>query len=73
MIMKYFPFEDIKEDRYELSEKYKLVECVNGIHRLTDKCRTNYDEISYIKYLQGKLSEPKKLGKGGIIQDLLNL
>lgn len=71
--MKYFPLGDIEEARYEISEKYKLVECVNGVHRLTQKCRDNYDELSYIRYLQGKETEPKKTGKDGVIQSLLSM
>ena len=59
--MNYFPLGEVKQDRYELSQRYKLVEVVNGIHRLTVKARKYYDEISYIKYLQGKLEKPIRL------------
>ena len=71
--MNYFPLGVIDEDRYELSLKYGLVEYVNGIHRLTEKCRKNYDEMSYLKYLRGILQEPKKIGKDLMIGELLAL
>jgi len=71
--MNYFPLGDIDEARYELCEKYKLVEYVNGVYRLTQKCRDNYDEISFIKYLKGDLSQPLKKGKETVVQELLAL
>jgi hypothetical protein len=71
--MNYFPLGDLEEDRVKLSEKYQLLELVNGIYRLTQKCRDNYDEISYVKYLRGELSEPIKTGKEGIIASLLSM
>ena len=57
----YFPLGDIEEERYQLSEKYKLVETVNGVHRLTEKCRKHYDEMSYLKYLKGMREKPVKI------------
>jgi hypothetical protein len=69
--MKYFPLGDLEEDRVELSKKYQLLEYINGVYRLTQKCRDNYDELSYLKYLRGNLSEPTKIGKETIIQELL--
>ena len=71
--MKYFPLGEIDQDRSKLSEKYNLIECIDGIHRLTEKCRKNYDELSYIKYLRGELSQPEKIGKESVIQELLAL
>jgi len=57
----YFPFAELIQERYELSKRYGLVECVNGIHRLTEKCRKNYDEMSYLKYLKGMREKPIKI------------
>jgi hypothetical protein len=71
--MNYFPLGEIEEARYELSKKYKLVEFINGVYRLTQKCRDNYDEMSYIKYLRGEIPEPTKVGKETVIADLLSL
>lgn len=59
--MEYFPLGDLKEDRWELSKKYKLVELVNGVHRLTQKCRDNYNQLSYIGYLRGNIDRPIRI------------
>ena len=59
--MKYFPFGELKPDRYELSKRYRLVELVNGVHRLTEKCKRNYNQLSYIGYLQGNLERPIRI------------
>jgi hypothetical protein len=59
--MKYFPLGELIEDRVELSLKYKLFENKDGIHRLTDKCRKHYDEMSYLKYLKGMREKPVKI------------
>jgi hypothetical protein len=57
----YFPLGELIEDRVELSKKYKLFENKEGIHRLTDKCRKHYDEMSYLKYLKGMREKPVKI------------
>lgn len=57
----YFPLGELIEDRVELSLKYKLFENKDGIHRLTDKCRKHYDEMSYLKYLKGMREKPVKI------------
>lgn len=73
------PFGEVKEDRFEISEKYNLIEQVNGIWRLTSKCKKNYNEMSYFRYLKGEIEKPTKPSeayepsKGAIIQDLLKL
>lgn len=61
--MEYFPLGDLKEDRWQLSKKYKLVEFVNGFHRLTQKCRDNYNDLSYIGYLRGDIDRPIRINK----------
>jgi hypothetical protein len=58
---KYFPLGELIQDRVELSLKYKLFENKDGIHRLTDKCRKHYDEMSYLKYLKGMREKPVKI------------
>ena len=58
--MKAVPFGEVRKERIEISKKYKLIEVVNGIWRLTQKCKNNYDYISYFSYLQGKVEIPKK-------------
>jgi len=52
--MNIIPFGIVRDERIEISKRYKLIEYVNGIWRLTEKCKNNYDPISYFKYLQGK-------------------
>jgi hypothetical protein len=85
--MKYVPLGEIIEDRYDLSKRYGLVELRNGMHRLTQKCRDNYDAISYLKYLQGSLEKPIRISpetktapkqpiiktRLGVIQEVLDL
>lgn len=71
--MKIIPFGEVEKDKLELSKKYKLIECVNGIWRLTKKCRDNYDYESYYNYLQGKIVVPKRINREETIQQLLQL
>lgn len=58
------PFGKVYKDRIELSKKYNLIEQVvgAGIWRLTKKCTSNYDPVSFIYYLQGKTEKPKRVG-----------
>lgn len=70
--MNCFPLGEVKEDRYKLSEKYGLLEKVNGVHRLTKKCRENYDAMSYIYYLQGKTQRPERISPEVVYQRTLN-
>jgi len=58
--MEVIPFGNVIEARMDLSKKYDLIQCRGQVWLLTQKCRDNYDSISYIKYLQGKLDKPKK-------------
>lgn len=67
------PFGEVYKDRFELSKRYKLIEKVGDIWRLTAKCRNNYDCISYFKYMQGVLEVPIKLGKDKLINDILSM
>lgn len=61
--MNLIPFGEIVRDRYEISVKYKLLEKVNGIWRLTVKCKDNYQPESYIKYLRGSLEKPIRISQ----------
>ncbi len=57
------PFGEVKEDRFQISKKYGLIEMIAGIYRLTEKCRKNYNSISYIHYLRGDVEVPEKIFK----------
>lgn len=59
--MNLIPFGEVLRDRYEISVKYKLIEKINGIWRLTTKCKDNYQPESYIKYLRGNLEKPIRI------------
>jgi hypothetical protein len=59
--MNLIPFGEVDKERYEVSKKYKLIEIVNGIWRLTVKCKDNYQPESYIKYLRGSLEKPIRI------------
>ena len=58
--MKVIPFGEILEDRLEVSKQYGLVKKTSSIWILTQKCRENYNSISYIEYLKGKVNTPIK-------------
>lgn len=55
------PFGIVLRDRYELMKKFELVEMMSGFHRMTEKARKNYDPISFIHYLQGKVEKPERI------------
>lgn len=55
------PFGSVLRDRYELMKKYKLVDVVSGFHRMTEKARKNYDPVSFMHYLQGKVEKPERI------------
>ena len=70
------PFGDIEEERFELSKRYNLIEQVNGVWRLTNKCKNNYEELSYFKYLKGEREKPDRLTKESrdtVIEGLLDM
>ena len=71
--MNIFPFGDIQQDRFEISKKYGLIECINGVWRLTSKCKQHYDFKSYFRYLKGEIVVPKRLEKEEVIKSLLEL
>ena len=56
--MEIIPFGEVLQERFQLSKDYKLVEQIGGIWRLTEKCKKNYDPVSYFYYLQGKREKP---------------
>ena len=55
--MEIIPFGEVVKERFDEAKKYKLIENVRGIWRVTEKCKKNYEPTSYIKYLQGKIKE----------------
>ena len=61
--MNLIPFGEVDRERVEVSKKYKLIEIVNGIWRLTAKCKDNYQPESYIKYLRGSLEKPIRISQ----------
>ncbi len=60
--MNIVPFGEVKDDRWILCKKYGLVESINGFWRMTKKARENYEPVSFIGYLQGKIEKPDRLG-----------
>jgi hypothetical protein len=61
--MNLIPFGEVLRDRVEISKRYKLIEIVNGIWRLTKKCRDNYDPESYVHYLKGDVEKPRRISE----------
>ena len=59
--MNLIPFGDVDRERVEISKKYRLIEMVNGIWRLTTKCKDNYQSESYVKYLRGTVEKPERI------------
>lgn len=59
--MNLIPFGEVDRDRVEISKRYKLIEQVNGIWRLTFKCKSNYQPESYVMYLRGAVEKPVKI------------
>lgn len=73
-----FPFGVILQERFDIAQKYGLVEDISdiGIWRLTKKCKDNYDEVSFYHYLQGKVATARRRqdkGKDMQIKLLLKL
>jgi hypothetical protein len=62
------PFGEVIEERFKTSKEYNLVEMCAGIWRVTEKARKNYDPISFIKFLQGKVDKPDRIKKEENIQ-----
>jgi len=61
--MKLIPFGEVMKDRIEISKRYGLIEMTAHIWRLTEKCKNNYDSMSYLLYLRGEIEKPKRLNK----------
>lgn len=59
--MQMIPFGTVVRENVDISKKYKLIESVNGIWRLTTKCKDNYQPESYVKYLRGDVEKPTKI------------
>lgn len=55
------PFGIVLRDRYELMKKFELVDVVSGFHRMTEKARKNYDPVSFVYYLQGRIEKPARI------------
>jgi hypothetical protein len=71
--MKVIPFGEVKKNRFEIAKEKGLIEQVASLWRLTSKCKEKYDDISFIKYLQGKEYPPKKSDKDQVIREILNM
>lgn len=73
--MNIFPFGDIPEDKYKICIDYKLLERAGdtGIWRLTQKCKANYEPITFIQWLEGKRDKPMRVNKKEAINELLKL
>lgn len=56
------PYGEVKDDRWLICKRYSLVESINGFWRMTKKAKDNYEPISFIGYLQGKIEKPDRLG-----------
>jgi hypothetical protein len=54
--MNMIPFGEVVQERVEEAVKYGLIEQVAGIWRITAKAKKHYDTLSYMKYLQGKIT-----------------
>lgn len=59
--MELIPFGQVLDDRVEISKKYYLIEQTGYIWRLTQKCKDNYDQLSYLKYLKGTVEKPIRI------------
>lgn len=55
------PFGLVLRDRYELMKKFELVDMIAGFSRMTEKARKNYDPITFIHYLQGRIEKPERI------------
>lgn len=73
--VKYAPLGDCKEDRMEVALKFGLVRNNNNAYELTEKCRSNYQEDSFMKYLHGEIEKAERVDKerNGEILNLLSL
>lgn len=74
--MTHFPLGDLDTDRVQEAREYNLLEVVNGIYRLTDKCRKHYDELTYVRYLRGEIEswqvkKTKPESKQSIVESIL--
>lgn len=59
------PFGEVIEERFNISKEHRLVEMCAGIWRMSKRARDNYDPISFIKFLQGKVDKPDRIKKQG--------
>ena len=57
------PFGSVLEDRFNTSKEYNLVEMCAGIWRLSEKARSNYEPISFMRFLQGRIDKPSRIKK----------
>lgn len=71
--MRIIPFGEVEKDRFDICKRYKLLECVNGIWRVTEKCKKNYEFESFYKYLKGDIIAPQRIDREGLIKSLLEL
>lgn len=62
------PFGEVIEERFNTSKEHSLVEMCAGIWRMSSRARENYDPISFIKFLQGKVDKPDRIKKQELVQ-----
>lgn len=63
--MHIIPFGEVIEERFNISKEHRLVEMCAGIWRMSSRAKENYDPISFIKFLQGKVDKPDRIKKQG--------
>ena len=66
--MQIIPFGEVIEERFNTSKEHGLVEMCAGIWRMSARARDNYDPISFIKFLQGKVDKPDRIKKQEQVQ-----
>lgn len=73
--MNLFPFGEIEDNKYDTCIKYGLIERVSDteIWRLTQKCKANYEPITFIQWLENKREKPMRVNKKEAINELLKL
>jgi hypothetical protein len=62
-MLEIIPFGSVVEERFNTSKQHNLVEMCAGIWRMSSRARENYDPISFIKFLQGKVDKPDRIKK----------
>ena len=61
--MKVIPFGEVVESRFFTARDHSLVEPLAGFWRMTRRAKDNYEEESFIRFLQGKELRPKRVSQ----------